>query len=677
MVVIKFFIFFTLSLIATTVQANTEDDLLGQNLNAELAWLQAESLFFSAVKREQKTQEVAASVFVVTQNDIRRSGVTSVPEALRMVPGVHVARMNTRQWAISIHGFNSRFSDKLLVLVDGRSIYSPHFNGTYWDAQDIMLESIDRIEVIRGSSAALWGNNGVNGVINIITKQAQDTQGLYLSGGYGPEEQGFGSIRYGGSLGDNTHYRLYSKYFNRDDGAKYHNKEPHDDSTLFSGGFRLDTQLDEHHELMLSGDIYDGTSGQAADAPDITQPNPYTRAVRNDNKLSGENFLLRWTEKENGHLNWLVQSFFEHIERDDAILGEQESIVADISIQQDILWHAHDIGWGLEYKHVDNSLQAGSLIRYIPASRETNLYSGFISDEIGFFSDQVKLTLASRFEHNDFTGFEWQPTARIAWQVNNRHTLWTAFSRSVRVPSLTDHNQYLEPQIFPEGSAHPMLPVVLQINGDKKMRSEEVLAYELGYRMQLSPDFKFDLAAYYNNYNHVRSFELDRLAVDFGPPVRINAIHHYDNKLEASVYGADLSADWHIKPWWRLVAGYSYAHSHIHEKNSSTDRITIPRNIYIMSPQHMGTLRSSWTVANDWDFDLWLRYVDRLENTDINAYVNMDARLAWRPINGLELSVIGQNLLDKRQVQYTNEPATDIHNSQVERSVYFKLAYAL
>lgn len=673
----KIFFISVIGMASASVHGYDESDEINKKLNAELAWIQAESIVFSAIKREQKEQEVAASVFILSQEDIRRSGVTSVPEALRMVPGVHVARINTRQWAIAIHGFNSRFSDKLLVLVDGRSIYSPHFNGIYWDAQDIMLESIERIEVIRGSSSALWGNNAMNGVINIITKNAGNTQGLYTSGGYGSEEKGFGSIRYGGTLGDNSQYRVYSKYFNRDDGGTRNHKSPHDGGELISGGFRLDTQLDDQHKLMINGDIYDGTSGQAADVPDITQPNPYVRAIRDENQLAGKHLLMRWTENENGHQNWLVQSYFEHIERDDSILGEQETIVVDASVQQGLRWHSQEISWGLEYKYIDNSLKAGSLITYIPAKRQTDLYSGFISDEIGLFDDQVKLTLASRFEHNDFTGFEWQPTARLTWLVNNQHTLWTAFSRSVRVPSLTDHDQYLEPQILPENPPSSPLPVVLQISGSDKMRSEEVLAYELGYRMQLSTDLKLDLSAYYNNYNNVRSFELDKITLNPGPPARLDADFHYDNKLEASVYGFDSAADWRVNSGWRIAAGYSYARTHIHEKNSSTDTITLPRNVYIMSPQHMLTLRSSWTVANDWDVDVWTRYVDRLDHTDVNAYVNLDARLAWRPVKGLELSVVGQNLLDKKQVQYTNDGVTDTHNSQAERSVYIKFAYSL
>ncbi len=672
-IIITFLLALNISSLALAAASVSSVPVLGVTLEEELSWLQAEAVVFSVAKRKQKILETASSVFVISQEDIKRSGVTSLPEALRLAPGVHVARINANQWAVSIHSYNERFSNKLLVLIDGRSVYSPLFSGVYWDAQEILLETVERIEVVRGSGAALWGSNAVNGVINVITKSAKDTQGTQAIAGYGTEEKGFGSLRYGGALNDKTHYRMYAKYFNRDEGGNYKHNEAEDNSSMMSGGFRLDTDLNDNNNLMVKGAAYEGKMGQAGNIPDLNNAPAYSTFLNDDVRISGQNILARWAGNSQSQQNWALQAYYDHTFREDTVLGDQEVNVFDLDFQHGFdLFENNKITWGIQYRHVNNKLSSAALVTLTPKQRDTNLYSGFISDEISFFQDQLKLTLASRFEHNDFTGFEIQPTARIAWLINDKNTVWGAISRSVRVPSISDHDASFNPVILNVG-----IPAVVEISGDKDMVSEKIVAFEVGYRTHITEGFNFDISAYYNDYNDLRTFEKVLPNVLAFNPLRAIVPYKYDNKMEGYTYGVDVSANWYVQSWWRLNLGYSYSKTRLHLKNGSTDTFTLGSgDVFVYAPEQMISLRSAWDISEDFDFDLWLRYVDRLEPASkiaVNAYVNMDARLAWQATKNLELSVVGQNLLADKQLQHVRDPGTKINNSEVQRGVYFKI----
>jgi iron complex outermembrane receptor protein len=618
-------------------------------------------------KKVKKQFNESASTYVITQEDISRSGVTSLPEALRLAPGVHVARVSANQWAISIHGFNERFSNKLLVLIDGRSVYSPLFSGVYWDAQDILLENVKRIEVVRGSGTALWGSNAVNGVINIITYSAKETQGIETTAGYGSEENGFGSLRYGGKLGEKTHYRIHGKHYNRDAGGTFNQQPAHDDSSMSSGGIHLDTDLTENQSLLITGNAYEGKMGQSGDVAELTAPN-FTRVIDDNVRLYGENLLARWTHQEEDRKNWALQAYYDHTIREDSVLGNQEINVADLDFQRHFSWLSNqEIAWGLQYRYVNNKLTSGSLITLNPRERETYLYSAFLSDEISLFQDQFKLNIASRFEHNDFTGFEIQPTARMTWLINESNTFWGAVSRSVKVPSISDHNSTFEPAIRNMG-----IPVVVNVAGNKNFNSEQLISYELGYRTQPRHDIQLDAAAFFNDYDELRTFEQTNFFF-LQNPFRGISLFEFDNKMKGQMYGFDLSAKWFINSWWSINAGYSYAKTDLHLKNASTDTFSLALPIFANPPQQMLSLRSAWDVQKDWKIDLWLRYVDKLESTYVDDYLNMDARVAWKANRNVELSLVGQNLLDNQQLQFFRDTATKLYNSEIQRSVYFKV----
>lgn len=655
--------FFLSCLISTACLADmTIDEIKAMSLK-EVMDLTIET----SSKKKKKQFNESASTYVITQEDISRSGVTSLPEALRLAPGVHVARISANQWAVSIHGFNERFSNKLLVLIDGRSVYSPLFSGVYWDAQDVLLENVKRIEVVRGSGTALWGSNAVNGVINVITYSAKETQGIETTAGYGTEEQGFGSLRYGGKLGEKTHYRVHGKHYHRDEGGTFNQQSANDDSSMSSGGIHIDSVLTENQNLLITGNAYDGKVGQSGDMPALNSPT-FTRFINDNVRLNGENLLARWTNQEGDRKSWALQAYYDHTAREDSVLGNQEVNVTDLDFQRHFGWLYHqEIAWGLQYRYVNNKLSPGSLVSLNPKERDTHLYSAFLSDEVSLFQDRFKLNIASRFEHNDFTGFEIQPTARMTWLVNKSNTFWGAVSRSVKVPSISDQNAIFEPSIRNVG-----IPIVINVAGNKSFNTEKLISYELGYRTQLNHDVQLDIATFFNDYDDLRTFEQNAIFF-LQNPFRGVIPFEFDNKMEGHVYGADLSAKWHINSWWNINAGYSYAKTDLHLKNASTDTISLSLPIFANSPEQMLSLRSAWDVHKNWKIDLWMRYVDKLESTYVNAYVNMDARVAWKASRNIELSVVGQNLLDKQQLQFFRDTATRLNNSEVERSVYFKV----
>jgi iron complex outermembrane receptor protein len=618
-------------------------------------------------KKKKKQFNESASTYVITQEDISRSGVTSLPEALRLAPGVHVARITANQWAISIHGFNEHFSNKLLVLIDGRSVYSPLFSGVYWDAQDVLLENVKRIEVVRGPGTALWGSNAVNGVINVITYSAKETQGVETTAGYGTEEKGFGSLRYGGKWGEKTHYRVHGKHYNRDDGGTFNQRPANDDSSMTSGGIHVDSALTENQSLLITGNAYDGKMGQAGDVHDLNSPN-FSRSINDNVWLNGENILARWTNQEEDRKNWALQAYYDHTNREDSVLGTQEVNIADLDFQRHFAWLSNqEIAWGLQYRYVNNKLNSGTLVRLNPTERDTHLYSAFLSDEVSLFQDQFKLNIASRFEHNDFTGFEIQPTARMTWLINDRNTFWGAISRSVKVPSISDQDSVFEPPVQTGG-----LPIAINIAGNKGFDTEKLISYELGYRTQPIHDVQIDIATFFNDYDDLRTFE-KKNTYSLQNPFRIVIPYEFGNKMKGHVYGVDLSAKWYINSWWNINAGYSYAETDLHLENDSTDTLSLSLPVFANSPEQMLSLRSAWDIQKNWKIDLWMRYVDKLESTYVNAYVNMDARVAWKASRNVELSVVGQNLLDRQQLQFFRDTATKLYNSEVQRSVYFKI----
>ena len=582
----------------------------------------------SVSRRESTVGQSPAAITVITQDDIRRSGATSIPEALRMAQGLEVAQIDNSTWAISARGFNSSTANKLLVLIDGRSVYTPLFSGVFWDVQDTLLQDIDRIEVIRGPAGAVWGANAVNGVINIITKDAADTQGLLLSAGAGTELRHFEAMRYGWQLGEDAFARVYAKNFERDESSLPGGAGGGDDWFMSQAGFRIDWRPspDDHHTFQ--GDIYQGTRDNLA---------------LDDTELSGGNLLARLTHKLQGGGDVQLQMYFDRTNRNIPQTFKEDRNTFDLDFQYHTpLGKRHDLTWGLGYRITSDQVDNSAVIQFIPDRRTQNVYSFFVQDEIQLVEDRLALTLGSKFEHNDSTGFEIQPSARLLWTIDKKQTSWAAISRAVRTPTRLEEDLTIA---TPAGS----------LNGNRNFESEDVIAYELGYRVEPVNWLALDVTAFYNNYNSLRSLEFDGTSFVIA------------NELNGQTYGVEIGSTLKPADWWTLRAAYTYLQVQFQADPGSTDTTTIASEGN--DPQNQVYLRSSMDFPRDISLDCALRYVSELSNQDVPGYVAVDVRLAWRPTENFEMAIVGQNLFDQRHPEF----GAGAGRHEMERGAYVTL----
>jgi iron complex outermembrane receptor protein len=605
----------------------------------------------SVSKHRQKLADAAAAVFVLTQEDIRRSGATSIPEALRLVPGLEVARIDENKWAIGSRGFNGRFDNKLLVLIDGRSVYTPLFSGVYWNIQDVMLEDLDRIEVIRGPGATLWGANAVDGVINIITKPAASTQSGVVTAGGGTEERGSGSARYGSKIGNNTNYRVYGKYFDWGPSNYVNGGTANDGWNALRGGFRADWTPSGPNSLTFEGDLYRSNYNETLTVPSLTAP--YSNTFPNNGVYSGGNILGRWNHATEGG-SMSLQMYFDNTTTVDNSLFVDHQNAFDIDFQDGFhVGDSHQVVWGLGYRSIHDRNDPSFTVSLMPNHVSLNLFSAFVQDEINLVDNRLRLTLGSKFEHNTFTGFEIEPNARLLWTLSPNQSVWTAVSRAVRTPALTEEGLRLNSQVIPPGTpGNPApFPAVVAVLGNPKFNSEDLLAYELGYRVQASSNLSFDIATFYNNYSGLRSAEPGVPFLE-GSPVPTNIVVPFvaANRMSGGTYGVELFADWKVLPVWRVTGSYSYLQMDIHKNANSND--PTPDNPNGSSPRHQWYVRSSADLPRHFDLDTTLRFVDHLPSLNLPSYYSLDAHLGWRPVRNLELSIGGQNLLDHQHLEF-------------------------
>lgn len=633
-------------------------------LPADLIDMDLESLMdlevTSVSKKPQKQSEAAAAIFVITNEDLRRWGITNVPDALRRVPGLQVARIDANKWAITSRGFNSRFANKLLVLIDGRSVYTPLFAGVYWDMQDVVLEDVDRIEVIRGPGGTLWGANAVNGVINIITRPASETQGNFIAATTGNEIDGIGTVRHGGHLNNGADYRVYGKYSKYDNG--YSSDRTHDDWKLGQVGFRSDRDWSKRDSYTLQGDFYHGKAGNLVNIPTGPAGPPPTTVVQvaDDTDLEGGNLLFRWQRTLSDTSNFVLQTYYDYVKRDEQVTLYENRDTIDIEFQHNFSrGNTHDILWGAGFRRIADDTNNNPTFSVRDTRRDVNLYSAFLQDEINL-ADDLRLTLGSKFEHNDFSGFEYQPSARLAWAVDDAQTLWGAVSRAVRTPARGEHDVML--RLIPPPAADPGVPVFAA--GDDDFDSEYMIAWELGYRINFHNNWSLDTAAYYQSYDDLRT--LDPVTA---PPADV--LFPFDNRMDGKTYGVEIAGQWQIRRGWNLHATYAWMHMSLDLDSDSTD--TFSKSAEDASPSHQATVWSSLELVNNLELDTALRYVDDIEvtGTNIDSYVELDVKLGWKPRPDLELSLVGQNLLDRHHEEFLPDFIAT-QPTEVERSFHIK-----
>jgi len=619
----------------------------------------------SVSKRTQKVADAAAAIFVITQEDIRRSGATSIPEALRLVPGLEVARIDQNKWAIGSRGFNGRFDNKLLVLIDGRSVYTPLFSGVYWNVEDVMLEDVDRIEVIRGPGATLWGANAVNGVINVITKKAKSTQSAVVTAGAGTEERAAGGVRYGGKLGDNMYYRAYTKYFDWGPSAYPSGMTAHDGWDSLRGGFRADWTPAGANSLTVQGDIYRTRFDETLTVASLSAP--YSNTFPNDGKYSGGNILGRWNHTSEGSSMSLQMYYDNTTISDHSLFGDHQNIL-DIDFQ-----HGFHIGdsqqfvWGLGYRSIHDKNNPSFTVSLQPNQVTLNQFSTFVQDEISLVDNRLQITLGSKFERNEFTGFEIEPNARLLWNLTPNQSIWTAVSRAVRTPALTEEGLRLNSTVIPPGPSNPF-PTVVAVFGSHQFNSEDLLAYELGYRVQATKNLSLDIATFYNKYSNLRTAEPGAPFLEGSPaPTDVVIPFVAGNKMSGGTYGVELFADWKVVPKWRLVGSYSYLQMDIHKNADSQD--PTPDNPNGSSPRHQWYLRSSIDLPKHFEQDTTLRFVDHLPSLNLPNYYSLDAHLGWRPVTRLELSIGGQNLLNNWHFEFMPD-FVNTSPTVVKRSIF-------
>ncbi len=643
-----------------------------------LGFEQLAKIKVTSVSRQDSTvQQTPAAVFVITPEMIRRSGATALPELFRMVPGMVVARIDNNKWAVGARGFNERFGGKLLVQVDGRALYNPIFSGVYWDAVHYPLEEIERIEVIRGPGASSWGANAVNGVINIITKPAKATQGGSISLGGGTEEHGFGDFRYGGAIGPKAHYRLHGTAFDRGEQFSVQG-DTNDGWRGASGGLRLDWQPTDRDGFTFQGGYLHSVAGRLDVRPQATAPFFYVS--REDDTANTGSVLLRWNRRRSPTSSWALQGYWYRSARhSESGLVSLRWDTYDLDFQQQFhLGKRQKFIYGLGYRLVDARLDGslpdpGFAVAYPSSPRRPQRFSGFAQDQIDIVDERLRLTLGTKLEHHDSTGWALQPSARILWTPTQRQTVWAAISRAVRTPNFVEDDARVKTVTTPGSST------LLEIRGNAAIEAEEIRSHDLGYRIQATPGLSLDIAAFHNVYNNLVGTRAG--APEARPPLVIVPVNR-GNFLKADTYGVEVSSAWQVTKDWRLSTGYTFLRMNLHRA------LGLPASADAAEgqiPPHQVSQQSNWDLSRSVQLDLTGRYVGGLHGfnpggavgvaDEVRAYFSLDARLGWSPRARLELSLVGQNLLGANHGEFGTSPSVRSPLVEIRRGVYGKATW--
>ncbi len=626
----------------------------------------------SVSKKKQKLSSVSSAIFVLTQEDLRRSGMTSIPEALRLVPGLNVARLTANKWSISSRGFNGQYANKLLILIDGRSVYTPLFAGVYWDVQDVLLEDIDRIEVIRGPGGTIWGANAVNGIINIITKTAVETQGTMVVAGGGNLEQGFGAVRYGGKVGDDLAFRVYGKYFNRDNFSLSSGRSAVDEWNQGRLGFRSDWNPSLDNAFTIQGDVYDGRSDQQIATTTIVPA--ASSSVFDTAKVRGGNVLTRWSHLFSSSSELTIQVYYDRTQRREVTIDIDRDTF-DFDLHHNFsLGDSHEMQWGLGYRYSRDVIGNTFTIALDPKRFELQIFNGFIQDTFTLIPEKLRVIAGTKVSSNSYSGLEYQPNGRVIWNPHSQHTLWGAVSRAVRLPSRIERDGRANVAATP---GMPF-PTVISITSSNKFKPEEVLAYELGYRSVPSSTVSIDIATFYNVYRHLLTTESQTPFLEATPtPTHLVVPSQFQNRMNGNSYGVEIATKWNITQDWSVTGNYTWQRLRLRPDASSAN--VTASNATGNDPKHQFQVRSTYNLPYNVEFDSGVYFVSRLPNLGVQSYARVDARLGWNPTDSIELSLVGQNLFDNQHPEFSGGSGVGggsiggVSASEVPRGGYLKV----
>ncbi len=625
----------------------------------------------SVSRKKQPLSKSAAAVYVITQSDIQRSGATSIPEALRLAPGLMVARLDSNKWAIGARGTTGRLANKTLVLIDGRSVYTNIYSGVYWDQNDTLLEDIERIEVIRGPGGTMWGANAVTAVINIITKSTRHTQGLLATAGGGNYERGFGSVRYGGSKGDNLHYRAYSKFFNRGELRNDKGMPAGDDWNSLRGGARLDWDPTLRDSISIHGDLYRERAGESV------MPNysfvPNSAWVGSQINGHGGYAQFRWERTLSDTSDMAFQTYFNHEGREEG-MGDAETSNWDFDFQHHrTLGERNDLLWGVSYRLYADNVRACDLTSYSviqPEQSSSSLYSAFAQNDFSLVPNRLTLTAGAKLLHNRYTGFEIQPSVRLLWTPNARQSLWTSVSRAVRTPSRKDLDVYILFSI--PRQMIPFVPAGAQgvLLGDPNFRSEVLHAYEGGWRWQAGSRVTVDVAVFVNSLLGLQSIS-PFVRPPAGLPRQVILAARLQNSLNQRSGGVEAATTYRLRRNLRAHANYTWFRPG--EAETIAGMGINPYAIDRAFRTHQAQTGLSWDVARGKLFDLNVYAYSGLARQPVKPEVRADARFAIRTGERTEWSVGIQDMFADQRTEYTLDEY--VKSSNVTRSVYMKVTW--
>jgi len=638
----------------------------------EMSLEELSQIDITSVSREPRPAfGTPAAVYVITSDDIRRSGANSIPEILRLAPGVEVARIDSNKWSIGIRGFGSRLSRSVLVLIDGRTVYTTLLAGTYWEVQDTTLEDIDRIEVIRGPGGTIWGPNAVDGVINIITKPPSETRGTLVSAGGGNVEQGFVNLRHGGGDGKNLNYRVYAKAYTR--GPEVHPDHGNfDDWRGTQGGFRMDWKRDEHNSLDVQGDLYTIEAGERVEGFRY-EALPFDRILEGNEALSGGNIMAKWTHQLSENNDLLFQLYYDRANRRELNFGDLRDTF-DFDFVQHVGFGARQrITWGAGARASHgHDLQAVSGLTFRPSERTDQLYSAYFQDQIDVVPNKLVFTAGTKMLRTNFSALDFEPSGRVMWTPGKNEAVWASYTHALRTPSDAEEEFFLS---GPTGQTLDGLPEFARFNGNRGFAPEQMNGLEAGFRQLLGKNMFVDVATFYNHYHDLFDEEIT------GPPfLETNpAPPHYllpakfGNGLLGTTKGFEISPEFRPTESWRLRGSYSYLMMQIGPAPGSLDIGSWPA-INGSSPRHQVFVQSSFDIGKPFSLDLTYRYVSALvaTNQNVPAYSTGDVRFGWHLKPSMDLSLVGHNLFQPSHGEFNNESGGLIG---IDRSFFAKLTW--